>query len=75
MHAVCETAHAESDGHSCHRTDGIQHERVNGTNYSLIGLCIFCFTIKNLFTKCKEILGETYGIINGEVILKNKVFK
>ena len=29
MHAVCETAHAKTDGYSCRLMDGILRERVN----------------------------------------------
>ena len=32
MHAVCATAHAKIDGHSCRLTDGIRRERVKVTN-------------------------------------------
>ena len=28
MHAICETAHAKTDGHLCRLTDGIRRERV-----------------------------------------------
>ena len=29
MHAVCETAHANTDGYLCSLTDGVRRERVN----------------------------------------------
>ena len=35
MHAVAATAYAKIDGHLCHSTDGIQHERVNQIQQAL----------------------------------------